>query len=233
MARYSFDEGGRYRALKTAAGVQPFSGPSPATITPVKILTRVGAIMKGRQQAAFKDQRRGTEMWPKRSVPNVAGILKDLSVGRRPPSRRFEDRPAGVDTGALWKSIDFRVVGSDVVEIGSVLPYAGLIHAGGKTKTVRIDEGVIRGLYKFLYGSKSKGIRYGKTVTDSETGQKAKGGVSVIRKEAKRSLGWLFNRKFRGKQLEFEIPARPFATLERDDVKAIIELVGVEVTKAR
>lgn len=233
MPRPSFEEGGRYRAIKTAAGMLPFSGPPTGGITPAQILTRVGAIMKARQTKAFHDQRRGNTAWPERAVPNIPGILADLSVGRRPPARRWEPRKAGIDTGALWKSIDFRVLGRDEVEIGSVLPYAGKIHAGGPSESVTITETVRQNLYRYLYGSKSKGIRYSKKVKNPEPGEASMAGFDVVRATAKRRLGFLFNAKFAGKRLKFNLPARPFATLEDDDVEAILELVGVEVSRAR
>lgn len=219
MAGRNWDEGARYRALKTAAGLVPFGGPAGTSGGLAGTMKQVGALMKARAQKAFVDQRRGAAEWPARGVPNVMGIIADLHAGRVPPARRFEARPAGVDTGQLRASIAFRQVARDAIEVGSVLPYAGIVNWGGTSKSPVIDDTILSGLYRFLYGSKSKGIRRG-----------AKGaGLDVSRKSAKKALGWLFGQK--GKSIEVEVPPRPFVTLEPQDVRDIVQLVGVSVAR--
>ena len=97
----------------------------------------VGVYMVGQTQKAFREQRRGSQDWPARSVPNRMGVLVDLKNGKTPPSRRWDARPAGIDTSRLRQSIAFRVDGGKVI-VGSNLPYASDVQRGA-TKTIQLD----------------------------------------------------------------------------------------------
>lgn len=114
-----------------------------------RLLTKMGLLMVARAQQAFRDQRQyGGQPWPARAVPNVAGIVADLAKGSGVKSRRFDPRPAVVDTGLLRQSITYRVA-SDSVQVGSVLPYFQL-HQEGGTSRQTITDTVRTGLAKFL-----------------------------------------------------------------------------------
>jgi len=115
----SIDEGERIRLIREA-----FADPRVP-------LMRIGAMMTTRSQDAFEDQGRDEE-WPARITPNIPGILSDLERGAGVPARRFQPRPAGVDTGRLRNSITWRLVEGAAVEIGTNLPYAALIQWGGE-----------------------------------------------------------------------------------------------------
>lgn len=105
---------------------------------PRPLVEAVGLMMVGRAQKAFVDQARGGLAWAPRSVPNRAGILMDLKAGRVPPSRRWDPRPAGVDTGRLKSSIAYRITGNLEVTVGSKVEYASDVNKGA-TKTITVD----------------------------------------------------------------------------------------------
>lgn len=100
--------------------------PSPA-------LRAIGALIVADSQTAFKRQRLGSKPWASRMTPNVPGIVGDLNAGRRPPARRFDPRPALVDTGRLRQSITFEVSGNKVT-VGTPLKYASIQQSGGKQR---------------------------------------------------------------------------------------------------
>lgn len=95
-----------------------------------EILDKVGRYMVGRLKSAFNEQRRGNRSWQARSVPNRAGIIRDLAAGRMIANRRYESRPAGIDTGSLKRSVTYQVERNAVL-FGSELPYAQRFHDGG------------------------------------------------------------------------------------------------------
>jgi len=105
------------------------------------ILDTIGAIMRGASKEAFEIQRFGDARWLYRypnqgraaDFVNIAGALSDLNEGTEPKDRRFDRRPALKDTGALQFSVASRIVGTDGVEVGSALPYAQTMQAGGVT----------------------------------------------------------------------------------------------------
>jgi len=135
-----FDEGDQLRGVADLV-----RDPSP-------LLKIAGAIMVARSQQAFRNQ--GLEGddrggWEPRSVPNVAGVVADLARGPSVKGRRFQERPALVDTGALRASISFRLIGLDAVEVGSNLPYAGKMQEGGSS-TLPINATVAANLSAFL-----------------------------------------------------------------------------------
>lgn len=99
-------------------------------------LEAIGLHMVGVTQGAFRDQRRAGIEWRPRGVPNVVGILEDLRGGGSVKSRRWEPRPAGIDTGRLRSSIAYQV-GATSVTVGSQVTYASDVQLGG-SKTVVI-----------------------------------------------------------------------------------------------
>jgi phage gpG-like protein len=190
---------------------------------PKALLTLVGAFFKARAQRAFVEQRRGRAKWQARRVPNVAGVLADLVAGRTPPQRRFEPRPALIDTSALRRSIAFRVLRRDTVEIGSALPYADLMQRGGTSLSPVITEDLQQRLWKWLKPKAKKGV----TVKNKATGVTSRVEGSDLRV----AFGWLLNKKQRGKRVTFKIPSRPFITIEPEDRADLLTDLGVEVVR--
>lgn len=114
---------------------------------PGAVLQAVGLLMVARTQQAFDRQGR-EKAWPPRGVPNRIGILRDLQAGREPPSRRFQPRPAAIDTGRLRASIAFEASGRTVT-YGSRLEYANDVQRGS-TVTIAIDRTLRRALSAWL-----------------------------------------------------------------------------------
>lgn len=108
-----------------------------------RALDRIGVYLRERARSRFQDQSFGGDEWAERSVPNIAGIISDFQDRGRSPSaiplRRFEARPALIDTGTLRKSIDYRVEDDGAtVTVGTNLPYARKMQEGGRSD-FRID----------------------------------------------------------------------------------------------
>lgn len=171
--------------------------------SPTKVLEQIGEMMVSESQRAFKKQRFGRDRWKRRAPINVYGIIADFAAkGRRaPPARRFETRPALVDTGRLRGSIAKEVSGQTVT-VGSNLPYAAVLHSGGPISSKKITPEVQKKLGKWLKGKGSK---------------------------FKTALGWLLNKKWTNKKLEGEVDARPFVGLTKQTRADIKTLVGVHV----
>ena len=94
------------------------------------LLNAIGALLLETTDRAFEEERFGTIPWPERypgqNSPfiNIAGALRDLSTGPRIKARRFNRRPALVDTGRLRGSFRFQVTSDDTVTAGTTVEYA-------------------------------------------------------------------------------------------------------------
>lgn len=97
-------------------------------------LLRVAARVREKARQAFDDQGRAGKAWAPRSVPNVAGLLEDAKNGATVKDRRFETRPAGLDTGRLRNSIQTQIEEPSRIVVGSNLPYASTFAQGGPSK---------------------------------------------------------------------------------------------------
>lgn len=96
-------------------------------------LDRAGRYLVAKAREAFSKQGRdGKGAWVPRGVPNVAGILSDLERGNSIAERRFDARPAGMDTGRLRAAVFYEVRG-DYVVVGSRVHYAKKFQEGGAT----------------------------------------------------------------------------------------------------
>ncbi len=102
-------------------------------------MDRIGKYLREKARSRFRDQSFAGEEWDERAVPNIAGIISDFQErGRTPggiPKRRFDPRPALIDTGELRKSIDYRVEDDGTtVTVGTNLPYAQKMQEGGVSR---------------------------------------------------------------------------------------------------
>jgi phage gpG-like protein len=96
-----------------------------------EVLDGIGALLTSRFQRSWRLQRSPSgDAWAPRLTPNVAGIVKDLNAGGFPKGRRFQPRPAVVDTGRLRGSLTWEVRGSELV-VGTSVSYASIQNEGG------------------------------------------------------------------------------------------------------
>jgi phage gpG-like protein len=195
MARATFDKG-----AKVARWERKLANPSAA-------LKQIGVFMVAESQQAFREQRFGDERWPPRGVPNVMAIIEDFHAGKRePPARRFERRPALMDTGRLAASIAFRLIGREIVEVGSGLDYAGVQHTGGEVESKTITKDVQRRMWEWLRNESD---------------------------ERKDQLWWLLSPKRTGTTLKREVPRRPIVGITEQTIEDVREAVGVKIMEAR
>lgn len=171
-----------------------FTNLRAAARDPRQLLQAVGLMMVGRSQRAFTDQGRDGA-WSPRAVPNRVGVILDLQEGRNPPERRWDARPAGIDSGRLRSSIAFKVQGARVV-VGSSLPYASDVQRGS-SKTIPLDRSTKHALAAWIRGL---------------------GGARKT--QAQRAFGPLF----RQSSLSVVVPPRPFLVLTQDDRRDILAL---------
>lgn len=112
---------------------------------PSSLMRKIGGILIAGAQKAFKVQALGDFKWPARpgrtrsgQPINVAGIIADFNKGTwNLPARRFQDRPALIDTTSLLRSLTVnkavQVKNKYTVEVGTTLPYAGVHQWGGES----------------------------------------------------------------------------------------------------
>lgn len=181
------------------------------------LLQQVGALLTARIQDSFQQQRRGEISWIARRVPNIAGILMDFKQGRNPPPKRFEPRPALVDTGRLRNTITWLVVGEQSVEVGSPEEYANIHHTGGRV-TIAVTRDIRKRLAKFVKRSPTRPFG----------GVGGKRGFALTR-ASRQALGWLFRRD----SVTINIPARPFARVTEQDATDISTLIKNLIERKR
>lgn len=186
MTRVTFDEGAKVRRIR--ANLQD----------PSKALAQVGVLMVAESQAAFRNQKFGDKKWDQRAPVNVFGVIADFHQGRKKPvGRRFDRRPALVDTGRGRKSIAFQVRGNGV-DVGTNVDYMKVHQTGGKVESKPITKNVRRLLWSWL---KNQGVAM------------------------KRRLGWLLNKKFVDTSIEGKVPPRPFIGVTKETVRNIEKVV--------
>lgn len=173
---------------------------------PQAALKQIGVLMVAESQRAFKDQSFGGREWAPRSDVNVFGIIADFAAGKKPPARRFERRPALRDTGRLAASISFQLMGTNIVEVGTNLPYASVHQFGGAVESAPITAELQKALWSWL---KRQSL------------------------QLKRRLGFLLNKKFTGTKLVGEVPARRFVGITRQTREYVRRAVGVEIMEVR
>lgn len=195
MAESEFEKGAKIERIEQALE------------RPEAALKQVGALMVAESQRAFRDQKFGDKPWSPRGPINVMGIIADFYEGKRsPPARRFEARPALRDTGRLAQSIAFKLVGQDVVEVGSNLPYAGVHHRGGEVESKPINEQVRTLLAAWLKGSGSK---------------------------YRKALGWILARKFKDKTIKARVHERRLVGITKQTIQDVQTAVAVKIMEAR
>lgn len=122
------------------------------------LLIDIGTIIANNAQDSFQQQSFDGSPWPVRypgQAPpklNIAGLISDFQRGIAPKSIRFTDRPVGIDSGALMRSLTpakaVQVSGRTLM-VGSNLPYA-LKFADGGTSSQIISPAIKRKIKSFI-----------------------------------------------------------------------------------
>ncbi len=169
---------------------------------PEAILEALGAIGLAGWDEAFREQGRPKGSWPERMVPNIPGIIRDFQDTDRPSRvlRRFDARPAVVDTSRLKRTRSMRIVSRTRVEWGTIVPYADKQHRGLESESPTITPTVQRNLWSWL-----------KTPTGSPH---------------KKALGWLLNRNKRYETITIKIRERPLVSWLPRDTDDAREAIG-------
>jgi len=167
---------------------------------PSEVLKAIGALMTQRVQRSFRTKKRGSHVWEPRGVPNVAGIISDFNKGQNPKARRFSTAGLMIDTTRLRGSIEPSVSGNSVT-IGTNVPYARKLQEG------------IASTVSLTFAGRQK-LR-----------QWYRGQSKRKRKEFGKEMGWLFRKT----SITVTPSARPFLTIEDQDVKEVMKLVKERV----
>lgn len=218
MALGEFDAGTVLRAL------------GEVTANPGPLVRRMGLLVAVRARLAFQEQKRGPVAWKERVTPNLPGILADLRKGSTPPERRFQPRPAGVDTGRLMNDVAsseaVRPDGRDAVKVGSRLPYASLIQFGGDVD-IPIDDGLKERIGAYLRTLTRRAARaQTKALTEPILGSGNFAGadrVSARAKQMQALLGPLMRPAVRG--ITWHVVPRPYVMVTDDDLEDFRSLI--------
>lgn len=176
---------------------------------PGPVLDAIGLMLVGRAQSAFRDQGRGGVAWLPRSVPNRAGVLMDLKAGKKPAERRWDPKPAGIDTGETRASITHEVQGTRLL-VGSNLDKATDIQHGS-SKTITLDRdlrGKLAAWLRSLTGAAKRGKK------------EARAGKSERAEKARKAFGFLFH----AGALTVTSPPRPFLMVTDADRRDAFEI---------
>lgn len=131
---------------------------------PEEVLDAMGSILKSISLGAFNAQKFGSFSWPARyhgrgdPFINLAGAIEDLSTGPRVKARRFDKRPAGIDSGRLMQSIEHAVETKGTVSVKALAEYAGKFQKGGKS-SIDVTSRTRSNLAKFLKSDTGKPYR--------------------------------------------------------------------------
>lgn len=185
------------------------------------ILKGVGGFLLASAQKAFKDQALGEKRWPERyprqkePFANIAGIVADFLEGRKqPPERRFQRRPAGIDTGELLRSLTpgrSMKTETKAVVVGSNVKHAAKVHFGGESKQTLTKD------FKDALGEYLKKSRR-RTKTAKKKSQ-----PMTARDAASSKLGFLMNKK--RTELLTKSAARPYLGVTKEVEDKIVDYV--------
>lgn len=198
---------------------------------PSGFLKQVGFLLLSASQKAFVDQKFGSAKWPARMNPNVPGAMRDLEKGPSIKERRFDPRPAVMDTGTLKRSLSPAVhsalprrsaPGLARVTVGTTVPYAAKQHFGSAFESIPVTDTIKKNLAIVLRrarGGWKRAIR--KFDRATTLGEKAERGAAIDKAGDKAMryarLGFLFNLK----TFNFRIRRRPFLGVTADVLRKI------------
>lgn len=188
-----------------------------------KVMKGLGGLALSYAQQAFDRQALGAAQWaaryPKQSGAkvNIAGVVSDFLAGKQtPPERRFQDRPAAIDTGLLKRSLTpskaLKTHGF-VVEVGSMQPNASAVQFGARS-----EQHLTKSLVGLLADWMKKSRRRIKRAK--------KGSQPITAKDAAiQKLGFLFNLAKKGKPLVTQSGARPYLGVTNELEDKLVALI--------
>lgn len=187
------------------------------------ILKGAGGLALAQAQRAFKEQqledKRWPERYPKQKEPfvNIAGVVADFLEGRKkPPDRRFDRRPAGIDTAETLRSLtpgkSMRMDGQAVVVGTPFVKKGSKIQFGGRSRQP-VNKQVKDLLGEHLKRGRKR-IKAGYKKSQPPTKQDA--GLA--------KLGWLMNKNT--KELVTNSVPRPYLGLTHELTEKIIDHVA-------
>lgn len=183
---------------------------------PKRLLIQLGVILQKQAVDAFRNQGLPGNPWKERAVPNVPGVIEDLKVGPRIKDRRWQPRPAGIDTSQTVRSLKdeaqaVRPSGLWEVMVGTRVPQATDMQYGGE-KWVGITDTIRHNLAAVMRGTQIKRNRsYMTALWDKSNGVGGVPWVTARIEDARLRLlrermGYLFRRRL----VKFRVPPRPF-----------------------
>lgn len=191
-----------------------------------RVMKGLGGLALSYAQQAFDRQALGSEQWAARypkqtgAKVNIAGVVSDFLAGKRtPPERRFQDRPAGIDTGLLRRSLTpskaLKTHGF-MVEVGSAQQNASAVQFGARQEQ-HLTKSFVELLAAWM--KKSRGnIKRAKKVSQPITAKDA----------AIQKLGFLFGLAKKGKPLVTQSGARPYLGVTNELEDKLIALITEE-----
>lgn len=221
-----FDPGARLRAL------------GELLERPRAVLEVIGAMIVKESGKAFREQRLGAFPWKPRITPNWPALLRDAESGAaRPPMRRFQDRPALLDTGLGARSIASRVVSATDVEVGVAgvaKRYMDQHQVGGDVESVTVTKAIQHRIWLWIKTARRAAPRAASRATAAAGTANAARAVKAAGAAAKalqglESVRWLLNPHLRGQRIRHRIHARPFIGLPGTLVQEIERTIGVSV----
>lgn len=166
-----------------------------------QIAQKIAVYLQSQYILAFQKQGRKTK-WKIRHVPNLPGIIRDLEKGGNIAKRRFDPRPALIDTGRLKNSGATRIVGEKIYW-GTNVPYAG-IHQWGGQETIE------------------------NPIPDKLKDPKIKAALRKLERKGYKQEALMLSRR---RKWVIKVPARPFLELIEEDYINFQDIISQEMTE--
>lgn len=190
---------------------------------PERVLSIIGLHVLTSARRSFRDQvGPDGRPWPARypnqpegKFLNTAGALQDLAKGERIKPRRYDKRPAGVDTGELRGRLTFSVDGGEL-KVGSDVPHARRFHDGGESRII-LTQALGQRIADVL--RKARGAEKRKAKNASR---------EPVRTVEELRLGPVLGAIRRGDRVWITTsPPRPFIGLSQDDASDLAESIAI------
>ncbi len=224
-----------------------------------RLLKQIGTLLVRDSRQAFQDQRFGDFEWrptyPRQKAPtlNVAWTLKDFLNGRKKPnSRRFANRPAGVATGEEPWQVAYKTLDDETIELGTAMEGAEGMQTGKVKGVIPVPPSAKALMTDWLFAGKRRKTYFPEFVTAGQMRRKfgihwkpknfTKGGKSKRAKDGMETVTEYPNQKYEPKlrkflqptMTEYEIQGyqRPFLGIVEKRSEQIGELIQDYVARS-